>query len=263
MTPREAALTGARQIGFTVVSISLSLVAVFIPILLMGGLIGRLFREFAVTLSASILVSAVVSLTLTPMLCGHFLRRPSGNARRGSELSKKFQDAYAAVSAGFSDIAFHANADRRHPGCDYLALRFHAKGILSAAGYRSVDRNNRSRARRFLRGDGQKTTTNGQNSAGRSCHCNRRILRRIGRAGPHKTMEGCSLPSSLRISVRRSTRSWPDFAPSSQAARHFALASADSGYSRRRAPAKALYQYALRSVDLEDLIPGHPAWSKS
>ena len=95
VTPREAALTGARQIGFTVISISLSLVAVFIPILLMGGLIGRLFREFAVTLSASILVSAVVSLTLTPMLCGHFLKRPSGNARRGSELSKKFQDAYA------------------------------------------------------------------------------------------------------------------------------------------------------------------------
>ena len=72
--PFEAALKGARQIGFTVVSISLSLVAVFIPILFMGGLIGRLFHEFAVTLSAAIAVSAVVSLTLTPMLCGRFLR---------------------------------------------------------------------------------------------------------------------------------------------------------------------------------------------
>ena len=71
--PFAAALAGVREIGFTVVSISLSLVAVFIPILLMGGVVGRLFREFAVTLSAAILVSMVVSLTLTPMLCAHLL----------------------------------------------------------------------------------------------------------------------------------------------------------------------------------------------
>ena len=73
-TPLRAAFKGARQIGFTVVSISISLVAVFIPILFMGGLIGRLFHEFAVTLSIAIVVSAMVSLTLTPMLCGRFLR---------------------------------------------------------------------------------------------------------------------------------------------------------------------------------------------
>ena len=93
--PREAALTGARQIGFTVISISLSLVAVFIPILLMGGLIGRLFREFAVTLSASILVSAVVSLTLTPMLCGQFLRHRPKDAGHQPEFSQRLQDVYA------------------------------------------------------------------------------------------------------------------------------------------------------------------------
>jgi multidrug efflux pump subunit AcrB len=74
-SPLQAALKGARQIGFTVISISLSLVAVFIPLLFMGGIIGRLFHEFAVTLSAAILVSGVVSLTLTPMLCGRFLKR--------------------------------------------------------------------------------------------------------------------------------------------------------------------------------------------
>jgi len=72
--PLEAGLKGARQIGFTIVSISLSLVAVFIPVLFMGGLIGRLFHEFAVTLSAAILVSGVISLTLTPMLCSRFLK---------------------------------------------------------------------------------------------------------------------------------------------------------------------------------------------
>ncbi len=74
MQPFAAALAGVREIGFTVVSISLSLVAVFIPILFMGGIVGRLFREFAVTLSAAILVSMVVSLTTTPMLCAHLLK---------------------------------------------------------------------------------------------------------------------------------------------------------------------------------------------
>jgi len=74
MKPYQAALLGAREIGFTVVSMSTSLIAVFIPILLMGGIVGRLFREFAVTLSAAIAVSLVVSLTTTPMLCARFLK---------------------------------------------------------------------------------------------------------------------------------------------------------------------------------------------
>ena len=73
-TPYEAALRGAREVGFTVLSMSLSLIAVFIPILLMGGIVGRLFREFAVTLSAAILVSLVMSLTTTPMMCARLLK---------------------------------------------------------------------------------------------------------------------------------------------------------------------------------------------
>jgi hydrophobe/amphiphile efflux-1 (HAE1) family protein len=82
--PLQAALKGARQIGFTVISISISLIAVFIPLLFMGGLIGRLFHEFSVTLSAAILVSMVVSLTLTPMLCGQFLKRDDPHRKRGA-----------------------------------------------------------------------------------------------------------------------------------------------------------------------------------
>jgi hydrophobe/amphiphile efflux-1 (HAE1) family protein len=74
MTPLEAAMVGSKEIGFTVVSMSTSLIAVFIPILLMGGIVGRLFREFAVTLSVAILVSLVVSLTTTPMLSAKFLQ---------------------------------------------------------------------------------------------------------------------------------------------------------------------------------------------
>ena len=75
--PFEAALKGSREIGFTVLSISLSLIAVFIPLLLMGGIIGRMFREFALTVTASIAVSALVSLTLAPMLCSRFMHRES------------------------------------------------------------------------------------------------------------------------------------------------------------------------------------------
>ncbi len=76
LSPMQAALVGAKEIGFTVLSISISLCAVFIPILLMGGIVGRLFREFAITLSVSILMSMVVSLTATPMMCARLLRAP-------------------------------------------------------------------------------------------------------------------------------------------------------------------------------------------
>jgi len=79
----QAALKGAREIGFTIVSMTTSLVAVFIPLLFMGGLIGRLFHEFAVTLSMAVLVSGVLSLTLTPMMCSRFLRSESSYAEPG------------------------------------------------------------------------------------------------------------------------------------------------------------------------------------
>jgi len=80
--PLQAALDGAAEVGFTIVSMTLSLAAVFIPLLFMGGIVGRLFREFAITIAAAILVSGVVSLTLTPMLCSRFLK-PEAEVRHG------------------------------------------------------------------------------------------------------------------------------------------------------------------------------------
>ena len=82
MSPMEASLKGSSEIGFTIVSISVSLIAVFIPLLLMGGLVGRLFREFAVTVSITIVLSAFVSLTLTPMMCSRFLKKHTGQHGR-------------------------------------------------------------------------------------------------------------------------------------------------------------------------------------
>ena len=95
MTPLAAALQGAREVGFTVISMSISLVAVFVPILLMGGIIGRLFREFAVTLSAAILVSLIVSLTTTPMMCARVLR--SENEEKPGRLSRFIEQKFALL----------------------------------------------------------------------------------------------------------------------------------------------------------------------
>ena len=78
MSPLEAALKGANEVGFTVLSMSISLIAVFIPILLMGGIVGRLFREFAMTISIAILISLAVSLATTPMMCAVLLRGDTG-----------------------------------------------------------------------------------------------------------------------------------------------------------------------------------------
>ncbi|NBX55965.1 MAG: hypothetical protein EBT70_13060 [Betaproteobacteria bacterium] len=84
LSPLQAAITGARQIGFTILSLTFSLVAVLIPLLFMGDLVGRLFHEFAITLAVAILISALVSLTLTPMMCAHVLRSPKDPKQRDS-----------------------------------------------------------------------------------------------------------------------------------------------------------------------------------
>ncbi len=96
-TPLNAALKGAKQIGFTIVSITCSLLAVFIPILMMGGIVGRLFREFAVTLCVAIGISALVSLTLTPMMCSRLLRPPAASHGRLYDLSEKVFDGMLRV----------------------------------------------------------------------------------------------------------------------------------------------------------------------
>jgi multidrug efflux pump len=99
VAPKEAARLGAREVGFTVLSMSLSLIAVFIPILLMGGIIGRYFREFAVTLSVAILVSLALSLTTTPMMCSRLLR--PARERRRSRLFDASERAFAKVLRGY------------------------------------------------------------------------------------------------------------------------------------------------------------------
>jgi multidrug efflux pump len=99
MKPLDAALRGAREIGFTVFSMSTSLIAVFIPILLMGGIVGRLFREFAVTLSVAIVFSLIISLTTTPMMCAKFLR--SEKDRKHGRLYRASERAFDHLRSGY------------------------------------------------------------------------------------------------------------------------------------------------------------------
>ena len=101
MRPFEAAIKGAREIGFTVLSITISLVAVFIPILLMGGIVGRFFFEFAVTISLAIIISGFISLTLTPMLCARLLTQGHGHDEKQNALSRIFEAGYNAMARAY------------------------------------------------------------------------------------------------------------------------------------------------------------------
>jgi len=103
MRPFEAALKGSREIGFTIISITLSLIAVFIPVLLMGGVVGRIFREFAVTISIAIVISGFVSLTLTPMLCARMLKghAPDEHEKKPFFILRWFEAMFAAWLRGY------------------------------------------------------------------------------------------------------------------------------------------------------------------
>src|SRR5260370_9010394 len=108
MSRMSAALLGAREVGFTVVSMSLSLVAVFIPFMFAGGIVGRIFREFTVTLSVSILISLVISLTTTPMMCSLLLERE--NMRNPSRFGQAFERSFGRLRRGYERSlpwAFH------------------------------------------------------------------------------------------------------------------------------------------------------------
>ncbi|QYD70432.1 efflux RND transporter permease subunit [Paraburkholderia edwinii] len=114
----KAAIMGAREVGFTVMSISISLVAVFLPILLMGGIVGRLFREFALTLSLAIAVSLVVSLTLTPMMCSRLLHEPHEKKKEG-RLSRWLERGFTRMQEGYRSTL---GWSLRHPRIILLVL---------------------------------------------------------------------------------------------------------------------------------------------
>ena len=163
MSPLRAALDGARQIGFTVVSISVSLIAAFIPLLFMGGVVGRLFREFSVTLAFAIAVSTVVSLSVTPMICAHFVqggaepRTPPGSTASSRACCRL--DGRAATTRTLRRRAAppRADADRRccrHHRAHRRSLHQDAEGLFPAGRHRPDLRRHAGGGRHLLRGDG-------------------------------------------------------------------------------------------------------------
>ena len=194
-------MKGAGEIGFTILSISISLVAVFIPLLLMNGVVGKLFQEFAVTVAVAIGVSAFVSLTLTPMLCAYLLQHvPAAQARHG-RLYRLLENGFDRLAGGY-DAALTGAAASASPLCwscsatvavtGYLYRR-DPEGLLSAAGYRPHRRRHRG-------GPGYLDLRPvGQAAAGRRCRAQgsgRRLRGELYRAGRHQpvaaTRGGCS-----------------------------------------------------------------------
>jgi HAE1 family hydrophobic/amphiphilic exporter-1 len=129
--PLQAAIKGAKEIGFTIVSMTLSLIAVFIPVLFMGGVVGRLLHEFAVTICAAILVSGLVSLTLTPMLCSRYLKHAEPEAH--GRVFRTFERFFDALLAGYRSSLGWAMARPR-----WVLTTFLATFVLSAALFTQV-----------------------------------------------------------------------------------------------------------------------------
>ena len=243
-SPVRATLMGARQIGFTVVSISVSLIAAFIPLLFMGGIVGRLFREFSVTLAFAIVVSTMVSLSVTPMICAYFVRKPpspdatwldrlvEGVLRPHDPLLRPHAQPRARVPRHDADRL------RRHHRAHRRALYQDAEGLFPAGRHRADFRRHRGLDRYFLRrhedpadeGDGRGA---GRSGGGGPGLLGRRLrLQRLGqsRADVHQ-------PQAARP-ARRHQHAAGGGAPAHAALQHpgpARLHAAGAGPARRRA----------------------------
>ena len=141
--PMEAAFKGASEIGFTIISLTVSLIAVLIPLLFMGDVVGRLFREFAVTLAITILISAVVSLTLVPMMSARWLTaHPGGETGWGGAMQRRFDGVVGALrplaAMGAGPRARHAAGGAGHAGAHRAAVHLDSQGPVPHAGHGPV-----------------------------------------------------------------------------------------------------------------------------
>ena len=175
----QAAFEGGREIGFTILSMTLSLAAVFIPVLFMSGIMGRLFHEFAVTIMAAILISGLVSLSLTPMLCSRFLKQPGERQNAFQRSSEKvfdgMRDVYAwTLARRVAPPLSHGHGGGRHAGGHHVSLRAGAQGVHPQPGYRATERLHGGSAGRFVRCHGPAPAGSGRRDRLRSGH--RRLL---------------------------------------------------------------------------------------
>ena len=199
-SPMQAALKGAEQIGFTILSLTVSLIAVLIPLLFMGDVVGRLFREFAVTLAVTIIVSAVVSLTLTPMMASRILKhnpheqqgRILSGVRARLRRNDRFLRPHAEGRAALPDD--HAAGGGRDASADGLSVHHYSEGLLSGAGHGRDPGDYAGDADDRLEGDG--------GEAEGSCEDDSRRTRRW-RASPRLSAQTARTPrlNSGRMSI--------------------------------------------------------------
>ena len=208
--PLTASLVGSREIGFTIVSMTLSLAAVFIPVLFMGGVLGRLFREFSVTICVAILISGVVSVTLTPMLCSRFLKtaarpRRAGEraiggsherhrARRSTRMLRRLRpDAAGRPAAPAGDDG----GVRASCWCSTgRAVRRRAEGLHSGPGHRSDRGHHRGGAGHVVRQAGRVSGRRSPTSSAQRSERRRRSSRRSAAARPRRSAARTSVRSS-------------------------------------------------------------------
>ena len=158
--PLQAALKGSEQIGFTIISLTVSLIAVLIPLLFMPDVVGRLFREFAITLAVTIVISAVVALTLVPMMCAKILRHRAcigivaGGAQEPGMVRRADRPVRQAAQLGARPPAADLAGGSRHARSHRLSLHGDPEGLFPGPGYRAHPGDFRGRAFGLLRGDG-------------------------------------------------------------------------------------------------------------
>ena len=261
-SPFEAALKGSSQIGFTIISITFSLVAVFIPLLFMAGIVGRLFREFAMTVTTAVLVSAFVSLTLTPMMCSLFLTRESAHGKnfvsRWSEIFLRPHDQRLRPRIEMGLPAPVVNAD-----CDALAHRRHrrhvlrsAEGLLSRTGHRVHFRASRGAAGRLVCRDHQNRESVRRHhcqrpSCVRRCRICRRDWRQCERKHCAPLHSAQAAKRASRDRPRRSSNACARKSAQVEGAKFFMQAGQDISVGGRLS--KTEYQYTLTDTDTEEL----------
>ena len=182
-----AAMQGSREVAFTIVSMTLSLAAVFIPVLFMGGVVGRLLHEFAVTIGVAILVSGFVSITLTPMLSARFLKPPK--ARHG-HVYMAFERTFDASRAVYGwllrkAMTHHVDDDGRlgaAGGRDRMVVHEDSDRVHSEPGHRPDFGHDRGRPGHRLRDDGRAPAAGGGDRPGRSERAERDVEYRLRRA---------------------------------------------------------------------------------
>ena len=263
MTPVQAAYRGAKEIGFTVLSMSTSLIAVFIPILLMGGIVGRLFREFAVTLSVAVGISMVVSLTTTPMMCALFLK-PEKKEKHNwiYRLSERgFEWMHEEYDAGLRWVLRHQPVMLLATFIDHwagdLSLYRDSQGIFSAAGYRASERRNSGVAGYFVSVDAEEAVAIYSDHEGRSGGGKRGgIYRRAGSAEyrarvrvaeADRGAEAFGGPGDCAVARKDGEGPWRD-----------AVLQAVQDVQIGGRQSNAQYQYTLQGDNLPDLMEFAP-----